>query len=71
MNATWGIDRHVSQTMQVVIRERVGIIRAWRILRLVWLSGAMADCIVPDAYWDQGAQAWAGMWVPESQHARN
>jgi hypothetical protein len=81
MNATWGLDRYVSQTMQVIVRERAGVIRGWPLLRVMWLSGALADCLVPVTHWDPespcgpgsaaGPQGWPGPWISRSENARN
>ena len=71
MNATWGIDQYVSQTMQVIVRERAGVIRGWPLLRIMWLSGALGDRVVPGTHWDPESPRWPGPWIPESKNVRS
>ncbi len=70
--ATWALKRHVSATLAELITRQVGVIRGWPPIRMIWLSGCLSDRRVPDQFVAVGnATKWVGMWVPESDHARN
>jgi len=40
------VERHVSATLLAQMGPALGALRAWRILRMVWLSGALDSGVV-------------------------
>lgn len=71
MNATWAVRQWVASGLSRVIVDRVGTIRAWRSIRMLWLNAALDSREPPWRLQDGEPRRWDGAWAPVSLHARN